>query len=88
VKIFDIHLRSLLKSLEIQGIRLELEQEAKEELARSGFTPKYGARPLLGVIRNKLRRPLSRKIISGEIGKGSVVTLKISKNKEYLWEIS
>ena len=86
VKIFDIHLKNLLKSLEAQGIELNIEQKAKEELAKSGFTPKFGARPLLGVIRNKLRRPLSRKIISGEIGRGSVVNLKLGKDNEFIWE--
>ncbi|MBW6534119.1 MAG: ATP-dependent Clp protease ATP-binding subunit [Mariniphaga sp.] len=88
VKIFDIHLKNLYKSLENLGIKLQIEQEAKEILAKSGFTPKYGARPLIGVIRTELRRPLSKKIIAGEIGKGSVVHLKIDKNKELIWEIS
>jgi ATP-dependent Clp protease ATP-binding subunit ClpB len=88
VKIFDIHLKSLTKALENQGIELVLEQEAKEELARSGFSPKFGARPLIGVIRTRLRRPLSRKIISGEIVKGQVVTVKSDSDKELIWEIS
>jgi ATP-dependent Clp protease ATP-binding subunit ClpA len=65
-----------------------LEQEAKEILAKSGFTPKYGARPLIGVIRTELRRPLSKKIIAGEIGRGSVVHLKTGENNELVWEIS
>lgn len=86
VKIFEIHLKNLFKSLDAQGIELNIEQEAKEVLAKSGFTPKYGARPLIGVIRTKLRRPLSRKIISGEIGKGSVIHLKLDENKELVWE--
>ncbi|MCF6332121.1 MAG: ATP-dependent Clp protease ATP-binding subunit [Draconibacterium sp.] len=86
VKIFDIHLKNLLKSLEVQGIELNISQEAKEILAKSGFTPKYGARPLIGVIRNKLRKPLSKKIISGEIGRGSVISLKTDENKELIWE--
>jgi len=55
------------------GIKLEISPEAKEELAYSGFTPKYGARPLLGIIRNQLRRPLSKKIIANEISKGNTV---------------
>ena len=88
VKIFDIHLKNLFKSLENQGIELQLEQKAKEILAKSGFTPKYGARPLIGVIRTELRRPLSKKIIAGEIGRGSVVHLKTGENNELVWEIS
>jgi ATP-dependent Clp protease ATP-binding subunit ClpA len=85
VKIFDIHLKNLLKSLEIQGIHLVLEQEAKEKLAISGFTPKYGARPIIGIIRSKLRRPLSKMIIAGKIGKGSVVTVKTDNQGEIIW---
>ncbi len=86
VKIFDIHLKNLFKSLVAQGIELNIEQDAKEFLAKSGFTPKYGARPLIGVIRNKLRRPLSKKIIAGEIGKGTKLNLKIDENQELIWE--
>ena len=68
-----------------QGITLSLTDEAKKSLAMSGFTPKYGARPLQGVIRNQLRRPLSRMIISGEIGKGATVKIELDKDGEVKW---
>lgn len=89
VRIFDIHLKGLLTTLEKQGIALEVEQSAKEYLAKTGFNPKYGARPLTGVIRMQLRRPLSKKIISGEIGKGSSIKLSIDleKDNELVWMI-
>ena len=86
VKIFEIHLKNLLKSLEQQGIKLEIDEEAKKKLAMAGFTPRYGARPIIGIIRTKLRRPLSKMIISGEITKGSVVTLKMDQKGEIIWE--
>ncbi|MEZ5198032.1 MAG: ATP-dependent Clp protease ATP-binding subunit [Bacteroidales bacterium] len=86
VMIFDIQLKSLLKSLETQGISLEIEPKAKEKLAKSGFTPKYGARPIVGVIRNQLRRPLSRMIISGKVKKGSKVKLSLDKKGELVWK--
>jgi len=75
LRIFEIHLKGLNKLLDTQGIKLEITPEARQKLATSGFTPKYGARPSVGVIRNQLRRPLSRMIIAGKIGKGSVVKL-------------
>ena len=87
VRIFDIHLKNLLKSLDNQGIVLLIDQDAKEILAKSGFTPKFGARPLIGVIRTELRRPLSRKIIAGEIRKGSVVHIKSGADNALVWEI-
>ncbi|MGB8491758.1 MAG: ATP-dependent Clp protease ATP-binding subunit [Bacteroidales bacterium] len=87
VKIFNIHLKDLYKMLELQGIGLVIEEEAKEKLAMSGFTPKYGARPLIGVIRNELRRPLSGKIISGEVARGNRVRVFLDKNREIKWEV-
>lgn len=86
IKIFDIQLKSLLKSLETQGVKLEIDPKAKEILAKQGFTPKYGARPIVGVIRNQLRRPLSRMIISGKVSKGSVVKLTTDKKGELVWK--
>ncbi|MBC8082277.1 MAG: ATP-dependent Clp protease ATP-binding subunit [Hymenobacter sp.] len=74
-RIFDIHLRPLLEQLRRQGITLELSPEARQHLALTGFTPKYGARPITGVIRQQLRRPISRLIISGEARQGTVLTL-------------
>ncbi len=87
VKIFDIHLKSLLKTLDEKGIKLVLDTEAKEKLALSGYTPKYGARPIVGVIRSQLRRPLSRMIISDQLKRGSVVRLSMDENEKVVWKI-
>ncbi len=87
VKIFDIHLKSLYKSLENKGIELVMDSKVKEKLALSGFSPKYGARPIVAVIRNQLRRPLSKMIISDEIHRGSKVILKLDKKDEIIWNI-
>jgi len=83
--IFDIHLQKLLNKLHKQGITLEVTPDARKHLALSGFTPKYGARPLQGVIRNQIRRPISRMIISGKAGKGTVLNLGINEEKEIVW---
>ncbi len=85
-RIFDIHLRPLVEQLRRQGITLEISPEARQHLALSGFTPKYGARPITGVIRSQLRRPISRLIIGGEAQLGT--TLVISKpadGEELIW---
>ncbi len=80
--ILDIQLKSLYSALDKQGIHLDISDDAKDLLAVQGFTPAYGARPLGGVIRNQLRRPLSKKIISGQIKNGTV--LQLEKNGEEL----
>ena len=85
VKIFNIHLKKLLHQLNKQGIELKISEAATEQLARSGYTPEYGARPLTGVIRNQLRRPLSRLIIGEEVKSGSVVSLDVDEEKNLVW---
>jgi ATP-dependent Clp protease ATP-binding subunit ClpA len=87
VKIFDIHLKSLDKALDDKGIRLNMDDASKEKLALSGYNQKYGARPIVGVIRNQLRRPLSRMIIADKIKRGSVVNLSFDENDEIVWKI-
>lgn len=73
VRIFDIQMKGLLEALEKQGISFSISEEAKKYLALNGFTPKYGARQISSVIRNQLRRPISKYIISGELKKGSAI---------------
>lgn len=86
VSIFDIQIKSLLEALDKQGIGVSISDDAKKFLALNGFTSKYGARQISGVIRNQLRRPISKYIISGELKKGN--TVKIGLQKEALeWAI-
>jgi ATP-dependent Clp protease ATP-binding subunit ClpB len=87
VKIFDIHMRSLYKSLKDKGIDLDIDQNVKEKFAMSGFSPKYGARPIVGIIRSQLRRPLSKMIIADEIRRGSAVKLTLGKDGNVVWNI-
>lgn len=87
-KIFDIHIRKLLKMLDEQHITLEIDKTAREYVSKVGFNKHYGARPILGIIRKEIRRPLSKLIIAGEIKSGDTITMKYNKeNNEIIWNI-
>lgn len=87
-KIFDIHIRNLMKSLEEQDIKLEIDDTAKQYITKVGFNTRYGARPVLGIIRKEIRRPLSKMIISGDVVSGDTVIMKYDNMKnEMVWEI-
>ena len=87
VKIFEIQLKDLHKALAKQEIELILTDAAKEFLAYKGFTPKYGARPLRGVIRTELRSHLSKLLITSKITKGSRINLDVTNdNLEWKYE--
>lgn len=78
-RIFDIHLKGLLKLLEEQEIRLEISPEVKRQIAIMGYNPQYGARPVIGIIRKELRHPLSKLIISGKIKSGDTVEVQMKE---------
>jgi len=86
IRIFEIQMKGLLEALDKQGISITISDEAKKHLALNGFTPKYGARQISSVIRNQLRRPISKYIISGELKKGNVLKVSIN-NEELEWAI-
>ena len=84
--IFDIHFKNLLRTLDEMNISLSISDEAKEYLALLEFSPALGARPIIGIIRNEIRRPLSKLIISGKVTPGSEVSLTF-KDGKILWNI-
>jgi len=73
IKIVDLQVEDLRKNLEEQGIRLELDEEAKKLLAEKGYDPQFGARPLRRVIQRELETPIARMLIAGEIQAGDVI---------------
>jgi len=73
VPIADIQLGRLAALLQDKGIGLEVHDEAKGILARRGFNPLMGARPLNRVIQSLLQDPLAEEIISGRIQPGETV---------------
>ena len=86
--IFNIHLKNLLKTLAEQHITLSISEEARHHIAMRGFNAQYGARPILGIIRKDIRRPLSKMIISGELKAGDKVSLQLDESKKLIWEIN
>jgi ATP-dependent Clp protease ATP-binding subunit ClpB len=75
VEIVDIQMRRLSRRLEDRHIRIELTDSAKDFLARKGYDPVYGARPLKRAIQKYLENPLSMEILQGSIVDGSRVTV-------------
>lgn len=79
-RIFKIQLKSLIQSLDRLGIQFEISDEAVHNLAVNGFSSKYGARQISGVIRSQLARPISKMIVREEVKSGQLI--KIDWNKE------
>ena len=87
-RIFDIHIKNLLKTLNEQNIKLVIDESARKYVTKVGFNAHYGARPILGIIRKEIRRPLSKLIIAGDVAAGDTVTMKYDEEKsQIMWDI-
>jgi ATP-dependent Clp protease ATP-binding subunit ClpB len=68
--IVDIQLRRLEKRLAQQQLKLDLDASAKRFLAKEGYDPQFGARPLKRAIQERLLDPLAMKLLAGEFKPG------------------
>ncbi len=76
-----IQLASLERRLAQMDIRLEVSPAALALLAKAGFDPVFGARPLKRAIQNELENPLSRLLLEGRFGPKSVVPVDVNDGK-------
>jgi ATP-dependent Clp protease ATP-binding subunit ClpB len=72
-KIVEIQLHRLTKRLEQQKITLELTDAARALIAREGYDPVYGARPLKRAIQKFILDPLSLDILEGKFHEGQTI---------------
>ena len=79
-KIIDIFLKDVKKRLKHRNIDMNVTDSAKEILAKQGYDPVYGARPLKRFIGNVLETDIAKKIIAGEIKDNSVITVDTDGN--------
>jgi ATP-dependent Clp protease ATP-binding subunit ClpB len=76
-QIVDIQAEQLQARLAHRGMGIVLSDEAKDFLARIGYDPVYGARPLKRVIRKYVENPLASKIIEGDFHDGDVIDVQL-----------
>ena len=74
-RIVDIQVKRLVRQAEQAGIVLECTDAALEEIARLGYDPVYGARPLKRVIQQQLQNELARELLAGKFPEGSTVRI-------------
>ena len=81
IKIVGKFLLELKTQIKDKNIAITLTDEAIDYLVEKGFDRKMGARPLQRVIDNEIKRPLSKKILFGELKNGGSVTIDYRNNE-------
>ncbi len=80
-QIVEIQLDRVRARLADRRITLEISDEAKTHLARAGYEPAYGARPLKRAIQREVETPLGRKILAGEVRDGDHVRVDVDRER-------
>jgi len=81
-EIVGLLVAGVARRLDERGIRLEVSDEALTLLAREGYDPVYGARPLRRAIQRRLENPLARRLLAGDFPEGSTVEVAVSPDGE------
>ena len=76
-QIVDLLAKDLQKRLTERKLRVELTGEAKSWLAREGYDPLYGARPLRRAIERYVGNPLSTMLLKGEFNEGDIIVVDL-----------
>ncbi|MGB0457234.1 MAG: ATP-dependent Clp protease ATP-binding subunit [Chitinophagales bacterium] len=83
-KIIDISMRGVHRRIEDLGYHLELSEEAKRFVAKRGFDPEFGARPLNRAIQKYLEDPIAEEMLSGRLKEGDTLLADKDEEKEKL----
>jgi len=81
VKITDLLASQLIERLKERQITLTMSDEAKRFIAKNGFDPVYGARPLKRYLQRELETRVARAIISGDVAEGGALKVELEDGK-------
>jgi ATP-dependent Clp protease ATP-binding subunit ClpC len=77
LQIVDLMVSQVNARLTIQGMELEVSVEAKELMAKEGFDPNYGARPLRRAVQRMIEDPLAEEILQGNFKEGDIIRAEV-----------
>jgi len=78
-QIVDLQMTDVAERLQEKGIAVELTESARDWLAREGYDPAWGARPLRRVITRTVENPLSRQLLDGQFKRGDTVVIDVGE---------
>ncbi len=80
-KIVDIMAKDLMNRVKAQNMELTITDDVKDALAKEGYSPTYGARPLRRVIQKRIEDEISEEMLLGKFKEGDHIVTAIKDNK-------
>lgn len=82
-KIVEIQFKLVQKRLLESGVKLDISEAALERLAKLGYDPQFGARPLKRVMQREILNELSKQILAGKVNKDSVIFVELKNGVDF-----
>ena len=80
-RVVDKFVMELEAQLSDRNVTIELSDAARDWLAKKGYDPLYGARPLSRVIQEQIKKPLAEELLFGKLAKGGLVEVDVKEGK-------
>ncbi|EIM79339.1 P-loop containing nucleoside triphosphate hydrolase protein [Stereum hirsutum FP-91666 SS1] len=84
LQVVDLRLADVADRLSGRRIKIDVDEKAKDWLAKEGYSDVYGARAIARVVRTKVLFPLAQKMLNGTIRDGDVVKIRVAKDDKNL----
>jgi len=81
-EIVDLQLLEIKQRLDEHGLKISLSKKARKWLAKEGYDPSFGARPLQRTLQKQIESPLSIKLLSGNFKEGDEVLVDLDEKEE------
>ena len=84
-EIVDLQMKEIQSRLEEHGLKVALTERARKWLAKEGYDPAFGARPLRRALQKYVESPLSIRLLSGEFSKGEVIQVDVDEQEKIVF---
>jgi ATP-dependent Clp protease ATP-binding subunit ClpB len=85
-KVVDIQVELIRKRLADAGVNIEISGPARDRLAKLGFDPQFGARPLKRVMQREILNELSKQILAGKIQRDATILIDLKNEVDFIFE--
>ncbi|MCX6728359.1 MAG: ATP-dependent Clp protease ATP-binding subunit [Candidatus Saccharibacteria bacterium] len=84
LKVVDLMINSVNKTLALQKVSVKVADDAKEYLVEAGYDPRLGARPMRRVVQRAVENTVAKQMLSGTVEPGSVIEISLDQVKQII----
>jgi len=82
MQIVDLQMREVAERLAEHGVKIELTDAARGWLAKEGYDPQFGARPVRRTLERHVENPLAKRLLAGEFQEGDTIVVDVRENED------